>query len=278
RRGSGGLLRHPCRAGGARPRLRRGFRCRRRRQFRADGVGRHRRDSGHGRGRALRRGALQPHAGAGAGRHLAPHPHAARCAGAALAVAARRFAGDRLVVATHNKGKLVEIAELLSRFGVTALGAAALGLPEPKETGTTFEANAELKARAAAGPSGIPALADDSGLVVPALGGAPGIYSARWAGPSKDFRVAMERVQRELADRDRAAHFVAAKSTAASPGRRAAGAASATIRSSSRRGTRRPSARWRPRRSTGSAIAPAPLRSLRRQFSLSAHRGERKET
>jgi XTP/dITP diphosphohydrolase len=130
-------------------------------------------------------------------------------------VAARRFTGDRLVVATHNKGKLVEIAELLSPFGVTVLGAAALGLPEPEETGTTFEANAELKALAAATAKGIAALADDSGLVVPALDGAPGIYSARWAGAERDFARAMARVEQELAGkRDRRAHFVAALSLA----------------------------------------------------------------
>jgi XTP/dITP diphosphohydrolase len=130
-------------------------------------------------------------------------------------VAARRFTGDRLVVATHNKGKLVEIAELLSPFGVTVLGAAALGLPEPEETGTTFEANAELKALGAATAKGIAALADDSGLVVPALDGAPGIYSARWAGAERDFAHAMAQVERELAGkRDRRAHFVAALSLA----------------------------------------------------------------
>ena len=124
---------------------------------------------------------------------------------------ARRFTGDRLVVTTHNPGKLVEIAELLSPFGVAILGAAALGLGEPEETGATFEANAELKARAAAEASKLPALADDSGLVVPALGGAPGIYSARWAGAERDFGRAMARVERELAGkRDRRAHFVAA--------------------------------------------------------------------
>ncbi|HEX9491560.1 MAG TPA: RdgB/HAM1 family non-canonical purine NTP pyrophosphatase [Stellaceae bacterium] len=126
-------------------------------------------------------------------------------------MAARRFAGDRLVVATHNPGKLVEIAELLSPFGVDVLGAAALGLRAPEETGATFEANAELKARAAAEASKLPALADDSGLVVPALGGEPGIYSARWAGAERDFGRAMARVERELAGkRDRRAHFVAA--------------------------------------------------------------------
>ena len=124
---------------------------------------------------------------------------------------ARKFTGDRLVIATHNAGKLVEIAELLSPFGVAVIGAAALGLPEPEETGDSFEANADLKALAAAKASGLPALADDSGLVVPALGGAPGIYSARWARPKRDFAHAMARVESELAGkRDRRAHFVAA--------------------------------------------------------------------
>src|SRR5947209_6143544 len=115
--------------------------------------------------------------------------------------------GERLVIASHNSGKLDEIAVLLRPFGVETIGAAARGLPEPEETGRTFEENAELKARVAAEASGLPALADDSGLVVSALGGAPGIYSARWAGPSKDFRIAMERVQRELGPKDRRAHF-----------------------------------------------------------------------
>src|SRR5438132_1500201 len=115
----------------------------------------------------------------------------------------------RLVIASHNPGKLDEIAALLRPYGVQTIGAAALGLAEPEETGSTFEENAELKARAASEASGSPALADDSGLVVPALGGAPGIYSARWAGPDKNFRVAMDRVQRELGAKDRSAHFVA---------------------------------------------------------------------
>jgi XTP/dITP diphosphohydrolase len=127
---------------------------------------------------------------------------------------ARRFAGGRLVIASHNAGKIVEIGELLAPFKVEAIGAGELGLPEPEETGVTFEENAELKARLAAEASGLPALADDSGLVVPVLGGAPGIYSARWAGPGKDFPVAMERVQRELGGRDRNAHFVAVLSLA----------------------------------------------------------------
>ncbi len=122
----------------------------------------------------------------------------------------RRFrAGERLVIASHNPGKVEEIEALLAPYGVIAVGAAALGLPEPEETGATFEDNAELKARAAVEASGLPALADDSGLVVPALDGAPGIYSARWAGPTKDFRIAMERVHRELGGQDRRAHFVA---------------------------------------------------------------------
>ena len=123
----------------------------------------------------------------------------------------RRLEGGRLVIASHNKGKVREIAELLAPFGVEILSAADLGLPEPVETGATFRENAEIKARAAAKAGGLPALADDSGLVVPALAGAPGIRSARWAGPGRDFRIAMERVERELAGKtDRRAHFVCA--------------------------------------------------------------------
>jgi XTP/dITP diphosphohydrolase len=121
----------------------------------------------------------------------------------------RPFNGDRLVIASHNPGKIEEIGALLAPFAVAVVSAGSLGIPEPEETGGTFEANAALKARAAAEASGLPALADDSGLVVPALGGAPGIYSARWAGSAKDFRVAMERVNRELGDWDRRAAFVA---------------------------------------------------------------------
>jgi XTP/dITP diphosphohydrolase len=121
----------------------------------------------------------------------------------------RRFTGDRLVIASHNPGKVAEIDELLAPFGIQPVSAAGLGLPEPEETGDTFEANAELKARAAVAASRLPSLADDSGLVVPALGGSPGIYSARWAGPGKDFGPAMARVERELGDRDRSATFVA---------------------------------------------------------------------
>ncbi|MCW5751772.1 MAG: RdgB/HAM1 family non-canonical purine NTP pyrophosphatase [Alphaproteobacteria bacterium] len=111
---------------------------------------------------------------------------------------ARRFPGGRLLVASHNEGKVREIRELLAPFGVETVAAGELRLPEPEETGSTFLANAELKARAAALASGLPALADDSGLAVDELGGDPGIYSARWAGPRKDFRIAMEKVQAAL--------------------------------------------------------------------------------
>jgi XTP/dITP diphosphohydrolase len=123
----------------------------------------------------------------------------------------RKFDGDTLVVASHNQGKVREIAVLLGPYVGHFRSAAELGLAEPEETGDTFIANAELKARAAATASGLIALSDDSGLVVPALGGQPGIYSARWAGPGRDFRVAMERVNRELGpDGDRSAYFVSA--------------------------------------------------------------------
>jgi len=121
---------------------------------------------------------------------------------------ARKFDGGQLVIASHNPGKIAEIGALLAPYRVAALGAAALGLPEPDETETTFEGNAALKAHAAAKATGLPALADDSGLVVPALGGDPGIYSARWAGPGRDFMLAMARVNRELGDKNPAASFV----------------------------------------------------------------------
>ncbi|HEX3753908.1 MAG TPA: RdgB/HAM1 family non-canonical purine NTP pyrophosphatase [Rhizomicrobium sp.] len=125
--------------------------------------------------------------------------------------------GSVLVVASHNPGKVREIKALLGPHGIEPVGAAELGLPEPEETGFTFAANAELKARAAADASGHPALADDSGLAVDALDGAPGIYSARWAGPAKDFRIAIARVEKELKEktvRDAKAHFVCALSLA----------------------------------------------------------------
>jgi XTP/dITP diphosphohydrolase len=106
--------------------------------------------------------------------------------------------GDRIVIATHNKGKVKEIAELFASVGVETVSAAELGLPEPEETGQSFTENATIKAEAAAKASGLPAVADDSGLEVTALSGAPGIHSARWAGPDRDFNIAMERVHREV--------------------------------------------------------------------------------
>lgn len=114
---------------------------------------------------------------------------------------ARQLTG-RIVVATHNPGKLVEMNDLLAPHGVTAVAAGDLGLPEPEETGTTFEANARIKAEAAARASGLPAVSDDSGLCVAAIDGAPGVYSARWAGPGKDFGAAMERIEAALRERD----------------------------------------------------------------------------
>ncbi|MGE0743819.1 MAG: RdgB/HAM1 family non-canonical purine NTP pyrophosphatase [Rhodospirillales bacterium] len=125
----------------------------------------------------------------------------------------RRFAGGRLVIASHNAGKVREIADLLAPYGADAVSAGALGLAEPEETGDSFVANAELKARAAAAASSLPALADDSGLAVAALDGAPGIYSARWAGPERQFSLAMRRVEDALAGRpDRRAWFACALS------------------------------------------------------------------
>ena len=127
----------------------------------------------------------------------------------------RQLAGP-VVIATHNPGKLKEMRELLAPFGVAAQSAGELGLTEPKETGSTFAENAALKALAAAKASGRPAFADDSGLVVDALNGEPGIHSSRWAGPDKDFRNAMNRIQTLLiargakATEQRRAHFVAA--------------------------------------------------------------------
>jgi len=125
--------------------------------------------------------------------------------------------GSILIVASHNQGKVREIKALLGPHGIEPVSAKELGLPEPEETGATFAANAELKARAAADAGHHPALADDSGLWVNALDGAPGIYSARWAGPTKDFRVAMARVEKKLLEkkaRDYSAKFVCALSLA----------------------------------------------------------------
>jgi XTP/dITP diphosphohydrolase len=121
--------------------------------------------------------------------------------------------GTRIVVATHNPGKLTEINDLLRPLGLDAVSAGSLGLAEPDETGDTFAANAILKAQASAMGSGLPALSDDSGLCVDGLDGDPGIYSARWAGPSKDFSVAMQLVESELQKRstnNRRAHFICA--------------------------------------------------------------------
>ncbi|MFZ4688348.1 MAG: RdgB/HAM1 family non-canonical purine NTP pyrophosphatase [Polymorphobacter sp.] len=127
----------------------------------------------------------------------------------------RRLQPGRIVLATHNPGKVVELAELLAPHGLEVVSAGALGLPEPDETGTTFIANAELKALAAATASGLPAIADDSGLCVDSLGGAPGLFSARWAGPGKDFSVAMRRVRAEMpATEPETAHFICALSLA----------------------------------------------------------------
>lgn len=126
--------------------------------------------------------------------------------------------GSRLVIATHNPGKLREFRELLAMFPLDLTSAGELGLPEPDETGTTYAENARIKAEAAADASGLPALADDSGLCVHALWGAPGLFSARWAGPEKDFDAAMARVEEDLQDRGattpdrRGAAFVAALS------------------------------------------------------------------
>jgi XTP/dITP diphosphohydrolase len=128
----------------------------------------------------------------------------------------RKWGGERLVVASHNQGKAKEIRELLARglhYEFVIVSAADLGLPEPVETESTFAGNARLKAVAAAETSNSPAIADDSGLEVTALKGAPGIYSARWAGPERDFSKAMRRVEEELSvsgSTDRSARFVSA--------------------------------------------------------------------
>jgi len=139
---------------------------------------------------------------------------------------ARKVIGGTLAVATHNEGKLREMRQLLQPFAITAVSAGELGLPEPDETGSTFIANAELKALAAATFAHLPALADDSGLCVDALDGAPGIYSARWAGPQRDFDIAMARVAAEMQERkaldpsQRRGHFVSALTIAWPDGHR----------------------------------------------------------
>ncbi len=124
--------------------------------------------------------------------------------------------GTRLVVASHNPGKIREINDLIRPYGMSAISAGELDISEPEETETTFAGNARLKALHSAKASGLPALSDDSGLEVEALGGDPGVYSARWAGPSKDFNFAMQRVERELEEKlardpdSRRANFTAA--------------------------------------------------------------------
>jgi XTP/dITP diphosphohydrolase len=130
--------------------------------------------------------------------------------------AIRRPITGRLVIATHNPGKLAEMRDLLAPYGIDAVAAGELGLSEPDENGMTFGDNARIKAQAAAVATGLPAFADDSGLAVDALGGEPGIYSARWAGPDKDFARAMATIEQKLRERGaitperRKAHFVSA--------------------------------------------------------------------
>jgi XTP/dITP diphosphohydrolase len=130
----------------------------------------------------------------------------------------RRLGPGKLVIASHNQGKVREISALLGPYGIEPVSAAALDLPEPEETGTSFVDNADLKARLAADLSGLPALADDSGLCVDALEGRPGIHSARWAGPDRDFRVGMDRIWEEVLakgpEAGRDAHFVCALAVA----------------------------------------------------------------
>lgn len=138
----------------------------------------------------------------------------------------RRFDDARLVVASHNEGKVREIRDLLLPLGIETTSARELDLEEPEETGATFRENAELKALTAATASGSPALADDSGLSVEALGGEPGIFSARWAGPNKDFSIAMQKIEDALLEKgatapeQRVAHFVCALSLAWPDGHR----------------------------------------------------------
>ncbi len=133
-----------------------------------------------------------------------------------LSSVARRLTSDRVVIASHNPGKLAEMRELLAPYGIGAISAGELALAEPEETGMTFAENAHIKATAAATAARLPALADDSGLVVETLDGAPGIHSARWAGPDRNFSRAMETIERQLQGRcattpeRRRAHFVSA--------------------------------------------------------------------
>jgi XTP/dITP diphosphohydrolase len=135
---------------------------------------------------------------------------------AAASRSGHRHLKGRLVIATHNPGKLLEMRELLSPYGIDAVSAAELGLGEPEETGASFRENARIKAVASAKASGLPSFSDDSGLAVDALDGAPGIHSARWAGPTKDFAQAMQTIENKLREggvqkpEQRTAHFVSA--------------------------------------------------------------------
>lgn len=125
----------------------------------------------------------------------------------------RRTLTGRVVIATHNAGKLAEMRDLLAPYGISAVSAGELNLPEPEETGTTFAANARIKAEAAARATKLPAFADDSGIAVDALGGEPGIYSARWGGPAKDFAAAMRMIEDKVqaaGNANRRAHFISA--------------------------------------------------------------------
>lgn len=185
---------------------------------------------------------------------------------------------DSWVLASHNPGKIKELVALLAPRGLTVLGAGTLGLPEPEETENSFSGNARLKAEAAAQASGRVSLADDSGLSVDALGGAPGVYSARWAGPGKDFTAAMERVRRELeamGAKDFGARFVCVLALAHPDGEtrlyegevrgtlvfpRAAIRASAMTRSSCPRAMTGLLLKWTLPPNARSAIAPAPSR------------------
>lgn len=126
---------------------------------------------------------------------------------------------NTLLIASHNEGKVLEIRALLAPFSIKIISAKEANVPEPEETGATFAENAALKAEHACAACGLPALADDSGLAVPAIGGAPGIYSARWAGEKKDFTVAFERIKSELDDKDAAAYFVCALALAMPKGK-----------------------------------------------------------
>jgi XTP/dITP diphosphohydrolase len=136
-------------------------------------------------------------------------------------MAIRLKRGGKIVIASHNEGKVRELAELFAPYGIACVSAKSLNIPEPEEDGASFSDNAKLKAVAAASVSGLTALADDSGLEVAALDGAPGIHAARWGGPNRDFGLAMQRVHRELeasGTKDRRANFTCALALAVPDG------------------------------------------------------------